>query len=215
MSQVINDWLNTIYNATNKYQSICYGNISVSDLLNFKKSVACINNLMAIEQEMIFLDTLVSNGTITPNDRDTIIKNMDKPNANGYDIYDSNVKIVAELKGTIPCNNNGTIFGSKQKEEIGKDIDGLIDQTLKKKSNKSQGSIAGFNRYIVFWDGTQNAFADLVVHPHSNQQTCIQNFIRITPNRGTVDFQGGQINVLFLNPNFQITQTHRDTDFNF
>lgn len=213
MSQVINDWLNTIYNATNKYQNNCQGNISLANLLDFKKAIACIDNLIAVEQELIFLDTLVSDGTIPQDDRDTIIKNMDKPNANGYDIYyDSNVKIVAELKGTIPCNNNGNIFGAKQKEEIGKDIDGLIDQTLKK---KGQGPIVNFNRYIVFWDGTQNAFADLVVHPHSSQQNSIHRFVLITQNRGTVDFQSGQINVLFLNSNTPIPQAHRNTNFKF
>ena len=211
MSQIINDWLNIICNATNKYHNTCQGNVSLANLLDFKKGIACIDNLIAVEQELFFLDALVSDGTITSNDRDTIIKRMDKPNANGYDIYDSNVKIVAELKGTIPCKSNGT-FGSKQKEEIGKDIDGLINQTLKK---KSQGPIVNFNRYIVFWDGTQNAFADLVVHPHSTQQNSIHSFILTTKNRGTVHFQGGQISVMFLNPNTLITQVHRNTDFNF
>ncbi|MBQ9785495.1 MAG: hypothetical protein IJW29_08335 [Clostridia bacterium] len=212
MSKAIKSWLNTLNDATNKYQSNCLGNISLANLLDFKKGIACIDNLIAVEQEMIFLDTLVSDGIITLVDRDDMIKNMDKPNANGYDIYDSNVKIVAELKGTIPCKSNGNIFGSKQKEEIGKDLDGLIDQAKKK---KSQGPIFDFTRYIVFWDGVQNAFKDLVLHPHPKHKNGIKNFTLNTQSRGTVDFQGGQINVLFLNPSTPITQVHINTNFKF
>ena len=70
-----------------------------------------------------------------------------KPNTNGYDIEITNPnKIIAEIKCNVPINN-GSAYGSAQKNGTAKDINSLLKGKSKSKVDPSE-----FLKFMVFLD---------------------------------------------------------------
>ena len=132
-------------------------NFTMKNLLNFKNKGSCINNAIALIQTCLFLDELVKRNIITREQKADIIKNLAKPNANGYDVFDKTLQIAAELKGTVPCKDDK--FGANQKNSIKKDIKKLQIRASKNKGKEIVES--GFERYMVLFDVSREAMKDL------------------------------------------------------
>ncbi len=130
--------------------------------------------------------------------------NANKPNANGYDVYDRGNKIVAELKGMLPCLKNGN-FGSQQKVQIIKDVDGLFN------GKNSEQCIQGFNKYIVLLEKdininnakTKTAMGDLI---KGTQYKMNNNKTAITHNQDNIQ-------VIYLDGKTEIKQEHKNIVF--
>lgn len=152
MSQAINKWLNKI--------GLTSHEILMEDIINFKRNISCIDNLIAVEQAIVFLERLKANKKIDDSEYKEIIEQMDAPNARGYDVFynKNNRKIVAELKGTIPCGKKQTTFGANQRDAIIKDLRGL----LKTKNEKKYGQLDGYDKYMVLFDFAKAAMEDLL-----------------------------------------------------
>ena len=152
MSQAINKWLNKI--------GLTSHEILMEDIINFKRNISCIDNLIAVEQAIVFLERLKANKKIDDSEYKEIIEQMDAPNARGYDVFynKNNRKIVAELKGTIPCEKKQTTFGANQRDAIIKDLRGL----LKTKNEKKYGQLDGYDKYMVLFDFAKAAMEDLL-----------------------------------------------------
>lgn len=86
---------------------------------------------------------------ISKNVKETIIKDIQKvnPNTNGFDVeIRAPIKIVAEVKGNIPIND-GTAFGSAQRNNILKDL-----KSLKNGKTKSDINTEEFYKFFVLPD---------------------------------------------------------------
>lgn len=138
--------------------------LTMDNLLSFKNGVSYINNAIAMLQTVLFLDELVKAGKLPKRERDRIIENLAKPNANGYDVYDVPSMVVAELKGTVPCN--GKDFGANQRNNIKHDIENL---TVGASKNHGKESVTeDLSRYIVLFDCARDAMKifDTVLEEH-------------------------------------------------
>ena len=186
MSKAINDWLNNI--------GMTSTTISIEDIINFKRNISCIDNLIAIEQTMLFLDKLKAEQVIVETDYDRIISNIDDPNVIGYDLYDDICKIVAEFKGTIPCGKNGT-FGAEQKKKIKTDLEGLV-------KSKTGQSIENFKKYMVLFYFAKEAMDKFI------ESTTLSKDIKDQIERG-------EIQIIYISKNDIKTKAHRNIDFKF
>ena len=186
MSQAINEWLNKI--------GLTSHAISMEDIINFKRNISCIDNLIAVEQTMLFLDKLKAEKVIEDKDYDRIISNIDDPNVSGYDLYDEVSKIVAEFKGTIPCGKNGT-FGAEQKEKIKADLEGLV-------KSKTGQSIENFKKYMVLFDFAKTAMGKFI-----KSKTLSRDIKEQIENR--------EIQIIYISKIDMKNKAHRNTDFKF
>ena len=193
MSKAIKEWIEEIKNGCDVFSSI-KGTPSFDDLLKLKKSISDLNKLIAVEQEVCFLKKIAP--SINP-------QNADKPNSNGYDVYDSSNNIVAELKGMLPCLENGKKFGSKQRDEITSDLKGLIEGKKKK-----QGDPSKLNKYMVMFDGTQNAIEKLLKNTSDFEYKSISGK-DYAEHKAT----GELIEIIYIDTKNSIPQNHIDIDF--
>lgn len=187
MSKAINEWLNKL--------GLTGRSISVEDIINFKRNISCIDNLIAIEQTMLFLDKLKAEGAIKEKDYNRIIDNLDPPNAMGYDVYDAETEIVAELKGTIPCEQGGFAFGGEQKKKIKADLEGLV-------KSKTGQAIENFKKYMVLFDFAKPA---------------MEKFIRSRTLSKDIKDQIDKkfIQIIYISETDMQTKAHRGIDFKF
>lgn len=120
-------------------------NIQLSDLLELKMAVSPINNLITKELTRAFINRLFKWDKISEAQRNAAIELLEttNANANGYDFVMESPQIVAEVKGNIPCNREGTRYGANQKKEIVKDLIGL-------KEGKKKGGDLPLNEYVKF-----------------------------------------------------------------
>lgn len=140
-----------------------YQQMSISDLINLKKAVATINNIVTMQTTCNFAKLLQERGFITSDQLSTLLEHIEKTNANsnGYDVEfeDEEDKIVAEVKCNIPVKENA--FGSAQKNGIIKDINGLISGKSKSTINTDK-----FFKFMVILNDPENhaktAMEDLI-----------------------------------------------------
>ena len=127
-----------------------YSKLSNEQLIDLKKLLSCINNMITLRATDSFVLKLYQDGFIDSKEKVGIGKIVDKQhaNANGYDVkYVGNKKIIAEVKCNIPVNE--TSFGAAQERGIIKDIEHLLDGKKKKQPIKD---IADYYKFMVILD---------------------------------------------------------------
>ena len=114
-----------------------YSKLSGRDLIELKKLLSCINNIITLRTTRDFVEKLYTD---------------QHANANGFDVqYDGkDKKIIAEVKCNIPVNV--TSFGAAQEEGILEDIDHLLNG--KKKSDIP--SVAPYYKFMVVMDCSEH-----------------------------------------------------------
>lgn len=127
-----------------------YSKLSNDQLIDLKKLLSCINNMITLRATDSFVLKLYQDGFIDSKEKVGIGKIVDKQhaNANGYDVkYVGDKKIIAEVKCNIPVNE--TSFGAAQERGIIKDIEHLLDGKKKKQPIKD---IADYYKFMVILD---------------------------------------------------------------
>jgi len=127
-----------------------YSKLSNDQLIDLKKLLSCINNMITLRATDLFVLKLYQDGFIDSKEKVGIGKIVDKQhaNANGYDVkYVGDKKIIAEVKCNIPVNE--TSFGAAQERGIIKDIEHLLDGKKKKQPIKD---IADYYKFMVILD---------------------------------------------------------------
>ena len=122
-----------------------YSKLSGRDLINLKKLLSCINNIITLRATDAFVLKLYQDGFITSAEKDAIWKDVhtQHANTNGFDVrYDGRKKIIAEVKCNIPVN--GTSFGAAQEDGILDNIDHLLH-------GKAKANIADYLPIINLW----------------------------------------------------------------
>jgi len=126
-----------------------YSKLSNEQLINLKKLLSCINNIITLRTTDAFVEKLFEDKFITLEEKEKILTKVraQHANTNGYDVrYDGEYgdkKIIAEVKCNIPVNK--TSFGAAQEEGILADIHYLL--TGKNKENIV--NIASFYKFMV------------------------------------------------------------------
>ena len=151
--------------------------LTIGDVMDLKLVESLINNILVVAQTCAFADTF--NDTSI---KDGIKGNISNPNAKGFDVtYPKmgEVRVFAELKATVPCENNGTQYGSNQKKSIYKDLENLLGLSDK---GKKENITPNDEKYMVLIDikGQQQAFNNLK-KPSTYNQSNIR-VICVDPN---------------------------------
>ena len=132
-----------------------YDQLSVEEMIELKKVVSCIHNIITLRATVAFVNKLYNDHFLTIDEKEDIIKevNGQHANTNGFDVkYERNDdrKIIAEVKCNIPVDK--TSFGPAQKDGIVKDIKNLLEG--KKKEDMIDTSI--FYKFMVILDCAEN-----------------------------------------------------------
>ena len=103
-----------------------------NDLVEMKKAISNINNLITLRVTLAFIDKICRLGIINSKQADNIKNDVQRahPNTNGFDVrypqkeeeYDG-INLIAEVKCNIPVGGNE--FGAAQRNGIIKDLNGL------------------------------------------------------------------------------------------
>lgn len=137
-----------------------YESISFEGLVELKKAISQINNIITLKVTNYFISKLQEGGVVSPEQAEDMKQEVNKisANANGYDIRYEAKKILAEVKCNIPVNGNK--FGAKQVEGIEKDIKGL----LKGKTKGGVNNSGGYYKFMVFLnaDGVPDSVEEIL-----------------------------------------------------
>lgn len=121
-----------------------YSKLTNEQLIDLKKLLSCINNIITLRATDEFVLRLHRDGFITSAEKNDIWEavHAQHANTNGFDVkYDGKKKIIAEVKCNIPVN--GTSFGAAQEEGILDDIDHLLH-------GKAKANIQDISAYYKF-----------------------------------------------------------------
>jgi len=130
--------------------------LTIGDVMNLKSVESAINNILVVAQTCAFADTFNDKSI-----KDGIKHNISNPNAKGFDVQypkTGAARVFAELKATVPCEKNGTQYGSNQKKSIYKDLENLLGL-----SDKGKNITSNDEKYMVLIDvkGQKEAFDNL------------------------------------------------------
>ena len=125
-------------------------NKNIKHLLQLKKVLYPIDNLITLEVSYGFVRWLRKYNFISNRQENQMIDYLDKSNANanGFDIIyneDGGMPIIAEVKGTIPYLSNK--YGAQQKDSIKKDLEYLTGKKVKLKSQSVE--IEKYYKFMV------------------------------------------------------------------
>ena len=132
-----------------------YDQLSVEEMIDLKKVISCINNIITLRATKAFVEKLYDDCFITAAEKDNIIVDVNgvHANTNGFDVqYKSDIgkNIIAEVKCNIPVDK--TSFGPAQKDGIVKDIKNLLEG--KKKADITD--ISAYYKFMVILDCSEN-----------------------------------------------------------
>lgn len=103
--------------------------LTFKTLINLKKVLSNINNLITLKTSVAFVDFLCEINKIESEIASNVIKEINETNANtnGYDIVCKNgsFPFIAEVKCNIPCGKKGEKYGAAQIASIKTDLEGL------------------------------------------------------------------------------------------
>lgn len=121
--------LNILGDMGNDMDNDFYKHLTFKTLINLKKVLSNINNLITLKTSVAFVDFLCEINKIESEIASNVIKEINKTNANtnGYDIVCKNgsFPFIAEVKCNIPCGKKGEKYGAAQIASIKTDLEGL------------------------------------------------------------------------------------------
>ena len=117
--------------------------LTINDLVEMKKAISNINNLITLKVTLAFIDEICRLGIVNNEQAEGMRKVVDEqhPNTNGFDVQDDKCKIIAEIKCNIPVGEKS--FGAAQKIALKKDLKGL-------RNGKTKGDIGDPKDYYKF-----------------------------------------------------------------
>ena len=117
--------------------------LTINDLVEMKKAISNINNLITLRVTLSFIDEICRLGIVNNEQAERMRKVVDEqhPNTNGFDVQDKECKIIAEIKCNIPVGEKS--FGAAQKNALKKDLQGL-------RNGKTKGDIDDVDNYYKF-----------------------------------------------------------------
>ncbi|MCR4620248.1 MAG: hypothetical protein K5633_06120 [Paludibacteraceae bacterium] len=117
--------------------------LTTNDLVDMKKAISNINNLITLRVTLGFIDEICRLGIVNNEQAERIKREVNEqhPNTNGFDVQDRDCRIIAEIKCNIPVGEKS--FGAAQKNALKKDLQGL-------RNGKTKGDIDNVDDYYKF-----------------------------------------------------------------
>lgn len=117
--------------------------LTINDLVEMKKAISNINNLITIRVTFSFIDEICRLGIVNIEQAERMKKEVNEqhPNTNGFDVQNRECRIIAEIKCNIPVGEKS--FGAAQKNALKKDLQGL-------RNGKAKGGIDDVKNYYKF-----------------------------------------------------------------
>ena len=117
--------------------------LTINDLVEMKKAISNINNLITLKVTLGFIDEICRLGIVNNEQAERMRKEVDEqhPNTNGFDVQDEECRIIAEIKCNIPVGEKS--FGAAQKNALKKDLQGL-------RNGKTKGDVDNVDSYYKF-----------------------------------------------------------------
>lgn len=117
--------------------------LTINDLVEMKKAISNINNLITLRVTFSFIDEICRLGIVNIEQAERMNKEVNEqhPNTNGFDVQNRECRIIAEIKCNIPVGEKS--FGAAQKNALKKDLQGL-------RNGKTKGDIDNVGNYYKF-----------------------------------------------------------------
>ena len=133
------------------------------------------------------------------------IENLDfkysKMNDHGYDIVTTYNKkrLLAEIKGNIPCKENKTIYGGNQKIGIKKDIDNLLNGKADNRIDISSDEFKDAYKCLILLENNRYAIENYT--GNLNNHTEYKDKFKIIYDNSNInkELSNEQINIVFVN----------------
>lgn len=133
------------------------------------------------------------------------IENLDfkysKMNDHGYDIVTTYNKkrLLAEIKGNIPCKENKTIYGGNQKTGIKKDIDNLLNGKADNRIDISSDEFKDAYKCLILLENNRSAIENYT--GNLNNHTEYKDKFKIIYDNSNInkELSNEQINIVFVN----------------
>lgn len=110
-----------------------FDSLTQEQLIDLKLAVSDVNNVFTLKTTLAFTNWMADFFDLKKSEKERLIDNVNqtKPNTNGYDIeLTDRLKIIAEIKGTIPINE-GHYYGAAQRNSI-------LDDAIKLEKGKKR-----------------------------------------------------------------------------
>ena len=152
--------------------------LTTEDLVEMKKAISNINNLITLKVTLAFIDVICRLGIIDSAQAKTITEKVDKqhPNTNGFDVCcnkeDDGIDLVAEIKCNIPVG--GYEFGAAQMNGIITDLEGMWEGKGKFEKNYTN-RCDKFMVLLEMQDGNEVKYAmeNLLEHNKQYKDICV------------------------------------------
>lgn len=189
-----NDFDSFVINSLQLAQGDYYSKMSISDFIELKRTISCINNIITLKTTLAFIDFLLDNQIIDEDIRNKMIEGVlaTNVNANGFDVeYDQDgTRIIAEVKCNIPVNKHS--FGAAQIEGITSDLKGLSEG-----KTKGPDSVKDFLKFMVMlnYGPVEESMGKIIKLYNPGGEMVITNFDR-------KDYKGetNHIYVVYIQP---------------
>lgn len=132
--EILTEQLQTTLKSVCKSEVMLKDNLELNELLSLKTALSQVNNFITYRLTLQFINLLFGIDFITKEQRCTMLDYVEhtSSNANGFDIIcDTEKKILAEVKGTVPYQDNR--YGNAQSQSIIKDLKSLYQGKAKAK----------------------------------------------------------------------------------
>ena len=132
LEQQFNDFFKESLNVAEAYRQL-----SGDQILQLKRLLSNIHNLLTLETTVAFVNLLKADGILSREQAEKVLGavNAQHANANGFDVLCEEPRLIAEVKCMLPCEGkNKDRFGATQREGLWKDLTALCSG--KKKADK-------------------------------------------------------------------------------
>lgn len=153
-SEELKEKLNAFFQDITRTDIDYYNKVTQNDLLKLKTTISDVNNILTLMLTLSLGKWISDYFNFTEKESKKLIESIESTgaNTNGYDIIiDDKHKIIAEVKTTVPINN-GSKYGSAQRDAILKDAVKLHNGKKIKKNKEERHNTDGFIKIICVID---------------------------------------------------------------
>ena len=123
LEQQFNDFFKESLNVAEAYRQL-----SGDQILQLKRVLSNIHNLLTLETAVAFVNLLKADGILSQEQAEKVLGavNAQHANANGFDVLCEEPRLIAEVKCMLPCEGkNKDRFGAAQRAGLWKDLTAL------------------------------------------------------------------------------------------
>jgi len=147
LEQQFNDFFRGSLNVAEAYQQL-----SSDQILQLKRVLSNIHNLLTLETTVAFVNRLKADGILSQEQAEKVLGavNAQHTNANGFDVLCEEPRLIAEVKCMLPCEGkNKDRFGAAQRAGLWKDLTALCNGKGKGKGKADKVDVTKCAKYIV------------------------------------------------------------------